>query len=323
MKRLYIAFSYFHFFQSLLLAYENKSKEKSLIILFRLATDKTDYDWLMKKFELHDFIELKIFESTNYWQMYHFVLKNRLAFFPDKIFLASEYNFRIHVFIQIFLCKNLEILGDGASLVWDDPKPENLSARLKYFFFKLFFKIKSPFFLSKTRDRDFFKKNWSFLKDFYSKLPVLNKCWIFGTSLPFIEPGPRDFYSELAHEFYQAGGWPKEKYIDWINNLANLFGQESIEHLYFPHPLEKKSDFQKVNFVDSYSYAEFLPFYYGYLPKFIFASSTTAFNFLNIKRNTSNCQRIFVISHTEKINSWYKMYDAEIYFPGKTVVELK
>ncbi|MFZ5953424.1 MAG: hypothetical protein ACOYXC_22165 [Candidatus Rifleibacteriota bacterium] len=277
----------------------------------------------MKKFKLCDFIELKIIESTNYWKMYRFVIKNRLSFFSDKVFLASEYNFRIHVFIQIFLSKNLEILGDGASLIWDDPKPENLSTRIKYFFFKTLFKIKSPSSLSKTRDRNFFKKNWSFLKDNYSKLPVLNKCWIFGTSLPFVKPGPRDFYSELAHEFYQSGGWTKDKYIDWINNLASFLEKERIEHIYFPHPLEKKSDFQNVNFEISSNYSEFLPFHYGYLPKYIFASSTTAFNFLNIKRNASSSLRIFVISHTERINSWYKKYDAEIYFPGQTVVEIK
>jgi hypothetical protein len=142
-KRLYITYSYFKFYQALIMAYEKKKVEKSEIILLKSPNDKTDYKWLLNYLNI-DFIKIKIievkkyFSIKDYFPLYRYLLKNKEKFFLEKVFIPREYDPKLHLFVQIFLTKNIEVLGDGAGLIWDDSIPDNLKTKLKYFPFKMY-----------------------------------------------------------------------------------------------------------------------------------------------------------------------------------------
>jgi len=319
-KRLYIAYSYFQFFQSLVFAYEKKDIECSVIVLIKFDSDRTDYKWLLEYLGMDDYIDIKIFDiNREIINMITYLYKNKNLFFKDKVYIASEYNYKANIFSQIFITKNIEILGDGVGLVWDEPKEEGFKTKIKYLPFEVLFNIKTPHELSKTINRNFFKQEWSFLKDKYRELEVKNECWIFGTSIPFVEPYPLSYYSELSKEFFKNGGWSEKDYIFWIEDIVKKMDANNIIHKYYPHPLEPVSKFNSVNFCFKNTYSEFLPFELEYLPKYIFALSTSAFNFLSIIKQRGNKDiALYVLSETKKIDEIYINYGANIYYPNKS-----
>jgi hypothetical protein len=177
----------------------------------------------------------------------------------------------------------------------------------------MFFNVKLPYELSKRRDRNFFKKKWKFFSKY--DLPIKNECWIFGTSIPFVKPYSLDYYSPLSRDFYENGGWNAKEYILWMENLVETLNKNNIFHRYYPHPLESKSEFKNIKFYNKNTYSEFLPFELGYLPRYIFALSTTAFNYLSIINALNKDIDLYVLHQTEKIDEVYKKYGAKIYYP--------
>jgi len=322
-KRLYIAYSYFNFYESIILSYERRYIEKAIIVLLKLPTDDSDYKWLFDYLNIFDFISIQIIDSNNYKVLYKYLLSIKNFIKKDKVYLATEYNYQVNFFVQFFLSRNVEVLGDGAGLIWDEDNNDTLKTKLKYLPFQLLFKFKSPLILRKTVKRDFFQKNFEFYKNKYKNLPIENECWIFGTSIPFVKPYSLDYYSDISKEFFQNGAWIDKDYILWMENLVNSLNKYKIMHRYYPHPKEPQSDFHNVNFTNKDTYSEFLPFKFGYLPKYIFALSTTAFNYLTIVKNINKNIKIYVLTQTDRIDDIYKSYGATIYYPGKTFLDLK
>ena len=317
MKRLYITFSYFQFLEALIFVYEKRNYEKSLIVLLKLKTDNTNYEKLMKKLNMSDFIELKILEFGKCMDLYKFLLLNKNKFKKDLIYLPTEFRYQITLFVQI-LSKQVEILGDGAGLIWDVDRKKILKSEIKYILFKFLFNIKTPYELSKTVNRNFFEQKWKFIIDKYQNLNLRNECWIFGTSIPFVKPYSLEVYSSLSREFFEKGGWQKEEYIKWIDDIGYKMKKNNIICKYYPHPLEIDVKYKYVEDSIKNSSSELLPFEVGYLPKYIFSLSTTAFYYLNLKKYLKNDIKVFVLSQTKKIDEVYKNYGAIIYKPGYT-----